>query len=41
MDRRTQISIDDGGIIFQNGLRNVHLEWVSINSLKGNAIPMG
>jgi hypothetical protein len=34
MDRKTQIIIDDGGIVFQNGLRNVHMEWVSINSVK-------
>jgi hypothetical protein len=34
MDRRTQISIDNSGITFQNGLRNVRLDWPTINNVK-------
>jgi hypothetical protein len=34
MDRRTQISIDNSGVTFQNGLRNVRLDWLIINNVK-------
>ncbi len=30
MDRRTRIQLDDSGIAFQNGLRNVRLAWQDI-----------
>jgi hypothetical protein len=33
MDRQTQIRVADSGIAFQNGLRNVELPWLSVNSL--------
>jgi hypothetical protein len=34
MDRKTQIRIDNDGIIFQNGLRNVRLNWSYVNIVK-------
>jgi hypothetical protein len=33
MDRRTQIILDDAGVIFQNGLRNLRLTWNEIKSV--------
>jgi hypothetical protein len=33
MDRRTQIKIDDTGVAFQNGLRNVELTWLSVSEV--------
>jgi uncharacterized membrane protein len=34
MDRKTQIRVDNEGIVFRNGLRNVRLDWPSINIVK-------
>jgi hypothetical protein len=33
MDRRTHIILDDDGVIFQNGLRNLRLDWNEIKSI--------
>lgn len=34
MDRRTLLRIDDAGIAFRNGLRDVHLAWERIKGLQ-------
>ncbi len=41
MDRNTQITIDDTGIIYKNGLRNLQLGWMAITSVETNPARWG
>jgi hypothetical protein len=33
MDRKTEIQIDETGVGFQNGLRNVHMDWLAVTTV--------
>jgi hypothetical protein len=34
MDRRTFICVDPGGVVFENGLRKVHLTWEAVREVR-------
>jgi len=41
MDRNTQIAIDEAGIVYKNGLRNIQLDWMAIISVETNPARWG
>jgi hypothetical protein len=34
MDRKTRLSLEPGGVVYHNGLRNVKLDWAEIQELR-------
>lgn len=41
MDRNTQITLDETGIVYKNGLRDIHLDWMAIISVQTNPARWG
>jgi hypothetical protein len=41
MDRRTFIRVEPDGIIFENGLRNIHLTWNAVREVRTSAALWG